>query len=274
MTPRFDYYTATSQAFKPQDVLPVILADRSAALKLTEGPGFHRFGHRLSISDDHGQFAAVQWGGAHGDRVMVEVKGERTPAVVEGLREHFEHRCTRVDSCADFEAPGAWDSLLAPVLAVKDSHGLYGEPRGDWRDFPEKGRTQYLGAKSSTVQARLYEKGKQPEYAHLRRFDWCRLEVQVRPEKESKFRYARLSPSEVWGASPWSRDLAAQVLQLQLEAQPAGTVYRLTKRDQALRWMARQYAPHLLSLAEDLGGWKEVGLTLSEMIKEIRDEAR
>jgi hypothetical protein len=32
--------------------------------------------------------------------------------------------------------------------------------------------------------------------------------------------------------------------------------------------MCKQYGPHLFSLAQDLGGWDCVGLTLREMIGE------
>ena len=133
------------------------------------------------------------------DRVMLEVKGTRTPAVVEAVRASYPHRCTRVDSCADFDAPGAFDRVLGAVMDAKKDHRLYGESRGDWDDFPELGRTQYLGAATSPVKLRLYEKGKQPEYRHLNRSDWCRLEIQVRPQKEAKQAYAGLSALEVWG---------------------------------------------------------------------------
>ncbi|WP_235605818.1 replication initiation factor domain-containing protein, partial [Rhodanobacter thiooxydans] len=83
------------------------------------------------------------------------------------------------------------------------------EKRGDW-DMPELGRTQYLGASSSAVRARLYEKGKQPEFRHLSRFDLCRLEIQVRPAKDAKDAYSKLSALEVWGASKWTRQLASE----------------------------------------------------------------
>ena len=204
---------------------------------------------------------------------MVEVKGERTPEVVERLRSRFPHRCTRVDSCVDFERPGAFEELLRPVLKAKEEHKLYGEKRGDW-EFPELGRTQYLGASSSAVRARLYEKGKQPEYRHLSRFDLCRLEIQVRPAKDAKDEYSKLSALEVWGASKWTRQLASEVLSEMLDPHPPGTVRKDTKRDQALRWMCSQYGPHLVSLAGDLGGWEVLGLTLREMIEEERVRAR
>ena len=110
----------------------------------------------------------------------------------------------------------------------------------------------------------MYEKGKQPEYLHLGKPDWCRLELQVRPAKEAKEAFATLSPSEVWGASKWSRALAAKVLDEHISPHPAGTTYRLSERDKALSWMVKQYGHHLVGLASDLGGWECVGLTLRD----------
>jgi hypothetical protein len=273
---RFDAYTATAEGVKPSDVVGWFFEDAGGAsnLRVTMGRGFHTFGERLSLRDDTGQeVGAVAYGGRQGERIMFEVKGERTPGLVERLRRSAEHRCTRVDACADFDRPGAWEELLAPVLQVKEQHKLYGEKRGDW-EFPELGRTQYLGANSSAVRARLYEKGRQPEYRHLERFDLCRLEIQVRPAKDAKTEYSKLGPLEVWGASKWTRELAATVLQEHVDPHPAGTVRRDTTRDRALRWMALQYGPHLVSLADDLGGWDVLGLTLGEMVRDERLRAR
>lgn len=263
---RLDAYTATTQALKPTDVLPWMFFPGDT---LKQGKGFHTFAEQLAVEDESGdRVASVQWGGRQGDRIMVEVKGARTPAFVERLRSAAEHRCTRVDSCADFDAPGAFERLLEPVLKAKKDHRLYGEQRGDWQDHPELGRTFYLGASSSPIRARLYEKGKQPEYRHLGRDDWARLELQVRPQKEAKSVFAKLSATEVWGASKWTRQLAAEVLMAHVDPHPPGTVRKETQRDRALRVMVKQYGAHLVSLANDLGGWDVMGLTLREMLEE------
>ena len=276
---RFDAYSATTEAAKATDLVQLVsdavggLAGSSWSIK--QGKGFHQFGDRIAfVGDDGGEFASVMWGGRHGDRVMLEAKGEHTPAVVERLRSAFPHRCTRVDSCADFDAPRAFERVYRSCRQVKQAHRIIGGKAGDWEDFPEKGRTLYLGSKSSVARTRLYEKGKQPEYAHLNRPDWTRLEVQVRPAKEAKAEYSTLGPLEVWGASRWTRDLAAAVLQNHVDPHPAGTTYRLSNRDAALGWMCRQYGPHLLSLADDLGGWAELGLTLREMVSDQQRQAR
>ena len=90
----------------------------------------------------------------------------------------------------------------------------------------------------------------------------------MRPAKEAKEAFASLSPLEVWGAARWTRDIAAKVLEQHIDPHPAGTTYRLTDRETALRWMCKQYGQHLTSLAQDLGGWDCVGLTLQEIIAE------
>lgn len=271
---RFDAYTATTEAAKATDLIQLLAAAApSQDWTIKQGRGFHTFGERIAFkADDGAEFAAVQWGGRQGDRVMVEVKGEATPAAVEALRSRFPHRCTRVDACADFDAPKAFERLYRACRTVKKAHRIVGGKYGDWEDFPERGRTLYMGASTSPVRMRLYEKGLQPEYAHLDRPNWARIEVQVRPAKEAKAEYAKLTPLEVWGGSKWSRDLAAHVLKEHVDPHPAGTTYKLSERDVALRWMCKQYGAHLLSLADDLGGWECVGLTLREMLNEEREQ--
>ena len=265
---RFDAYTATVEGLRPSDFVDR-LVDFKRGDKVKGGRGFQTFGERLSVYDDSGsQVGAAQWGGSQGDRVMCEVKGERTPALVDWLRQR-PHRCTRVDSCVDFERPGIFDELREVVEGVRGRHGIYRQNLGDW-DQPELGRTVMLGAASSVVRGRLYEKGKQPEFRHLSRPDLCRVEIQVRPQKEARHVYSQLPALEVWGASKWTRELAAEILHERIDARPAGTVWRESQRDRALRFMARQYGAHLVSLAADLGGWEVLGLTLREMIQEDR----
>lgn len=269
---RFDAYSATTTVADELDLDDLLRTalPGSSTWGIRQGRGFHTFKERVSYtSDDGGEFAAVQWGGRQEGRAMLEVKGEATPKVVEALRARFPHRCTRVDSCADFDAPKAFERLYHACRKVKRAHRLIGGKAGDWDDHPEKGRTLYLGAATSSVRMRLYEKGKQAEYAHLVRPDWARMEIQVRPSKQFKETFSRLSPDEVWGAASWSRDVSALLLQHHVDPHPAGTTWRRSDRDRAIEWMCRQYGPHLTSMALDLGGWDVVGLTLMEIIKEL-----
>ena len=210
MQTRFDAYTATTRAAKAEDLFPMLffVGDR-----FRQGRGHHGFEHRASFSGPDGaEAASVSWGGTHGGLVMLEAKGERTPSIVARLRSHYEHRCTRVDSCYDVEESGAFETLLQPCLQVKKDYKLKGSKAGDWEDFPEDGRTLYVGANTSPVKLRLYEKGHQPEYRHLNRPDWVRIELQVRPAKDAKDAYSRADSLAVWGASACTREIAGMVL--------------------------------------------------------------
>jgi DNA relaxase NicK len=269
MTPsaavRFDGYTATTTEANHYQLADLF----GPGLQVREGHGFHQFGHRLSMRDDVGEVGSVQWGGGQGTRTMIEVKGERSPEVVERLRARFPHRCTRMDACADFDAPGAFERVLAVCMRVKRAHRLKGERQGDWEDFPEQGRTQYLGARSSVTRLRLYEKGKQPEYLHLSRPDWVRAEVQVRPAKDAKSTYSQLSPVDAWGSAAWSRELAGEILADHVHPHPAGYTWRKTDLERRLDWVCRQAGPTLVELRDLVGNWECVGLTLGERIKEL-----
>jgi DNA relaxase NicK len=264
---RFDAYTATTSHANPYQLMDLLTEVAGQDHTTHKGRGFHTFGNRFAVKDSTGiEIGAVQWGGLQGDLSMIEVKGEPTPEAVKALRERFWHRVTRVDACADFDAPGSFESLLDPCLEVKKAHRLKGSKIGDWDDFPEDGRTLMLGAPTSTCRVRLYEKGKQPEYRHLERSDWTRIEVQVRPVKEAKASFALHSAADVWGATAWTRELAGKVLAEHVDPHPAGTVYRQPERDRALAWMCKQYGAHLVSLQADLGSWECLGLTLREML--------
>jgi hypothetical protein len=260
---RFDAYSATTNEVNPYQLAELF----GPGLTLKQGHGFHQFGHRLAFKDETGsEVGAVQWGGKHGIRSMIEVKGERSPEVVERLRRLCTHRVTRMDSCADFDAPGSFKRLLGACMRVKRQHRLKGERLGDWQDFPEQGRTQYLGAPTSATRLRLYEKGRQQEYLHLARPDWVRAEIQVRPVLHCKERFSQLSAVEAWGASAWSEELAGEILQGHVDPNRAENTWRPSERERALSWMCRHYGAHLVSLADDLGSWECVGLTLREMI--------
>ncbi len=270
---RFDAYTATLRGPKPDDLGQLLFDQVGIGGQFYKTKGFHTFGTRIGFKDSGGhEVGGVQYGGTQNDLLMIEVKGEHTPSVVQALREKWpDHRVTRADSCADFDAPGAFEKLRKPCEKIKRAHRIIGGKYGDWDDFPEKGRTLYLGASSSPVRLRLYEKGLQPEYAHLNRPDWARIEVQVRPKKlEAGHQYSTLSPIEIWGAGRWSRAIAAEVLHAHVDPHPAGTTYRLSDNETKIRWMCKQYGAALVELAADLGGWECVGLTIKETLEAMQ----
>lgn len=276
MTVRFDGYSATTTAANHYQLAELF----GPGFEMSQGRGFHGFGERVALKDASGsEVGSVAWGGRHdgnhGQRTMIEVKGEHSPRVIEALRSNFPHRCTRGDACADFEAPGAFERILQACIEVKATvPRLHSERRGDWDDHPEDGRTYYLGSQKSPVMTRLYDKGRQPEYRHLGRPDWCRLEVQVRPSKEAKTHFATLGPLEFWGASKWSRALAGKVLEQHLDPHPAGTIWRKTGLEHRFHVLCKQYGATFLELYAELGSWECVGLTIKEKLGDFREGKR
>ncbi len=271
----FDAYTATTTRATPFDLVDLLRRDGDT---VEDGlSGYHFFEERIVLKDDGGNnVITVNYGGkTHGDRVMVEAKGYRTSDAVQDLRKAgIGHRCTRADSRIDFDAPGVFDALLKPVKAVKRKHGLKGEKGGDWEDFPQDGRTQYLGSTASEVRARLYEAGKCPDRLHLNKPDLTRLELQVRPQGAAKDLYSVASPLEVWGACAWSRDLVAEVLAAQVAPLQAVPQKPLSTDEMKLRWMCKAYAKPLTNLfIAHEGDLAEVGKAIFSVLSSVQAEA-
>lgn len=268
MVNKFDAYTATFRDVTSTDLIHVLASCATGNVEVEKGRGFHRFADRFTVFDACGSFGFVSQGGANEGLYMLEVKGDRTPLVVDSLRSNFpEHSVTRVDSCVDFERSGIFEDLTERCLQVKRKHRVKGSKDGDWEDYPEDGRTLYVGSPRSSTRTRLYEKGKQPENRHFNRPDWVRLEVQVRPKtKDVKKVFSVLSPDEIWGASKWSRELAGLVFKQHVDSFMADRPYKKSDRDTAMYWLTRHYGKHLTSLCNDLGSWSLVGETLGALI--------
>ena len=272
----FDAYSATTTDLTAEQMADLMMWDGDSIERGLYG--HHQFEKRDVVTDKEGNsVASIYYGGKiHGDRVMLDVKGYRTGDTVTDLRKAVPaHRCTRVDSRMDFDKPGVFEQLLAPMMVIVDRKKLYSKPDGDWRNHPELGRTQYAGSPKSAVRVRLYEKGKEPGFRHMCRYDWARLEVQVRPKDAAREIFAKASPIDAWGASEWSRELAGEILQLQIAPIKAEAT-KLPSVDEAkLRWMCKQYGAPLVSLLDHYQGDLEAfGMSISKVLFQVQEESR
>lgn len=270
----FDAYTATSADISRDDLISIVSQDDD---DVEQGlRGHHMFEFRDSMKDrDGNHYASVYYGGkTHGERVMLDVKGYRTTDAVRDLRKAIPgHRCTRVDSRMDFDAPGVFERLLKPLMSIVDRKKLHSKPDGDWRNHPEEGRTQYAGSEKSAVRVRLYEKGKEPGYRHLCRWDHVRLEAQVRPKKEARDLFAIASPLQVWGAAEWTRELAAEILTLQINPLKAEATKLASVDERKLYWMCRQYGAPMIGLLQHYQGDLEAfGAHINRVLSVVADE--
>ena len=97
---------------------------------------------------------AISSGGQHESLIMLEAKGSFTGEVISFLQEQYpHHEYSRLDSCADFDEEGGFDRCNQQLDIIKKNSKLKGSKAGDWEDFPEDGRTRYLGATTAKGQA-------------------------------------------------------------------------------------------------------------------------
>jgi hypothetical protein len=269
---RADWYAATVDR-EPEEV-SAWMERLEPLAELLPGRGAYGYERGAELRAGDRVLARMWWGGVNGKGVHVVGTGDRAEGVLLGLREAFPgHRVTRLDVCEDWDKEGLFDKLVPILLRIADEYGVQVRHVGDWHRA-EKGRTLYLGAGSSAVQVRLYEKGRK-EGPHAPP-GWVRAEIEVKPKGQAqRVAYGRILPANAWGACRWSSAVAAEVLGLaDLEAVRVGTAYKPGDRERALYWLGTQYGGLLEELAGEKGGWEAVGPFLRDVVAAIREEQR
>lgn len=243
--PYFDWYQATFDASE-DDLLDVCLSVASGDGEAVFGEcrGVPQYDRSLGVwPSDHARGlgeapqSVISYGGNNGAGAHVRVTGRPADALATALRRAFPgHRVARLDSCFDFTGEGVFDRCSEHMEALFLDRGV----RRDRMGFPENGQTYYLGAPKAPMRVRCYEKGKQlklmlPPYCH-----WVRLECQYRPRTAEKAKYSSVSPSQLWGATRWTRDLITSILALSIE--PIRQLPPMDRSlDQKLFWVLTQY---------------------------------
>lgn len=252
---RFDAYAATIEA-EPADVAGNIAArfPASWAELCTPRYGYHH-AQKLSYAGD----TALLMHRTHGQvpECHVAVQGLWSPDLAAGIRlDHPDHSVARADSCLDLQQPDLWDWLVPIAIDLATANGCRIDQAGDWITPAgiANGRTLYIGSPSSATRIRIYEKGKQLRTLRLdpdAPLDWLRVEVQARPQKDAKRRFASATPEEVFAASKVATQLLSIITGRQVDHLPAGHVRR-PGTDAGIRFrnLARQYGAFLLELLD------------------------
>lgn len=272
----FDWYQGTVP--RPvDDVLEALLGLVEGA-HLAHHKGMHGYGTTTALEAVDGPVAKVLHGGTH-QYPHVILSGEHAQAGAELIRVSFpEHYVTRADAREDFADAGAFDRIVPAMLTVAKEHRVKVDTRGDHL-LTMEGRTVYLGAPSSAVRQRLYDKAAQlrarfaadpvrlatvPE--HL-----TRLEAQVRPQtREARLAFASIEPMAVMGSSPWLREVWRLVAGLELEPVQVGKAWRQADDDRAYAYLLAQYGGLLERVKADLGSWACLGEQLGHDLAERR----
>lgn len=259
-SPRFDWMQKTIPE-DPAEVYEVLAGTLGA--ELVPGRGFNGYHRSMGISRAGETLAKVAFGGPNGWPNVV-TSGAATDDVEPILRDAWDRQqVTRMDSAQDFDEEGGYERVAGVLQDVHERSRLT-KMEVESVKLGVRSRTTYLGSPTSRVRVRLYEKGM---YEHqLGNTDappsWFRLELQVRPTGQA----ARLHAAEVdavgaWGFSRWSMNLAAEVMNLDVNQ-----VVMQPKREpdymRAVNAMRRQYSATMGAALEVEGSWDGVGRLL------------
>lgn len=260
MQGRFDAYAATvkAEAHPIMEALEGVTFGAEWELMERAPQGY---GVAYQLADADGQVCQL-WAGGRFTYPHVSAQGDGSQAVAAVLRECFPvHYVTRADPVI-FESiePGAYDVLQGIMLDVAARHRVKVGTAGDHL-LTLAGRTCYLGATSSTVRGRLYDKAaelraklKSPEKLATVPEHFARLEAQVRPHgKAARCEAAKLEPSEFCGSARWLRDLHEAVTGAPVERVDLREPWRESDHDRAYWAMVRSYGACILEGIERAG---------------------
>lgn len=197
----------TGEIYRPEEDLVFWLADKLGFCDVVYGGG--RYGYEASATINRGDsmLCQVLYGGVNGDP-NVRASGAMSTEVRKLIaRKYPAGKASRVDSAYDsysgtseFERITEWAEDRASHLGINCT----------WikNSKKEKGDTLYIGSRTSRVQVRIYEKGKQMSF---KPDDWWRAEVQLRPDSKAKKAVYNWSSGMVWTASRFTRELAEKL---------------------------------------------------------------
>ena len=229
---------------------------------LEAGRGLNGYEKSMIVKRDGETLAKVFYGGYNG-WPNVLASGAATDDVAPVVRSAWPvHEVTRMDSAQDFLSEGGYERVRVALIEISERVNL---SRREIESVVNgvRSRTMYLGSPSSRVQLRLYEKGRFEQQLGNEAADpaWFRLEGQFRPTGPARSKAAELDASEAWGCSPWTREVASVVMDLDVDR-----VTMQLKRDpdylRALQALQRQYSATLQKVLEVEGSWDAVGRLL------------
>lgn len=256
-----NYDSDTGEVIEPAENLVKWLYNEITMVDVVRGRGSNSYERKADFKRGERTICTVQWGGVNPDPNITATGSDS--AFIRGLvTSRFpDGRISRVDSAfdsasgtAEFQRVCAWVEERAKKAGINCT----------WikNSDTTKGDTLYIGSKTSRVQIRIYEKGKQTGY---RAGEWWRAEVQLRPESRNKSISYKYSPGMVWGASRITRDLweflgGEKLSSLEFEA----NMKEKDLNDKAAH-LVKQYGKLLKELVENTGSWVAVGSLLDSL---------
>lgn len=269
----FDWYQGTVRT-DPDELIGAVL-ELDPHAELSHAKGLQGYAHRTLIRANGDSLGEVWHGGTHA-YPHAQFTSEAAIAGSQLLRDRFDHTVSRVDAREDFGDADAFDKLMPSLLRAASKHRVQVDTRGDHL-LRKEARTVYLGAPSSAVRCRQYDKAAQlrAEFAnepakllevpaHL-----TRLEVQVRPQSGPiRKTLTELNPLEIMGSSQWMRDIWRDISGLELECVQVTKPWRASDDDRAWQYLLGAFGPLLRRRMEDHGSWAAFGAQIGHDLDE------
>lgn len=263
----FDWYAASIPSKIDAIINSFMPFYENCVLEITSAR--NGYTHADNFVNQHGEVVLTfYYGGAQqGDKVFAFASGSNASRFSDVVRECYpEHLLVRADVAIDFDEKGAWESLYG--LAVKTSEAnclgnrYIGTAGAELADEDEKGRTIYVGSRSSVSMIRVYEKGKKDDKT---RPNWVRAEFEFKPQgAEARAYFANASLIEIVNATKLGKyffsALGAQ--NIMISCRP-GTIRTKSDHDRALAHLIKQYRNVLMvELQRQGGSYEKLGMLL------------
>lgn len=244
-------YLAASVAMHGQELGDKLARHYGGQVELTRPKNGYTFGYAITVGDER----MCEFHIREGDDPWCFASGSRSQDLKEFLESVMvlhEVSVTRMDAALD-----VYDSEWFPILVEHGkrhalAHGLVTDQRGDWL-APMRGRTWYLGSRSSRFFHRIYEKGRKERVDP----NWIRHELEYKPQhRQERLAAIALTAPQLWAmhAGP----IFGKILGLDLAAVFALPVQKpnRTRRDvdRARGALCSQYGKTVVTWLQECGG--------------------
>lgn len=244
----------------PKEIFDVLAGTLGGDLEA--GRGLNGYERSMAVKRSGETLAKVFYGGRNG-WPNVLATGAATDDVAPVIRTSWPaHEVTRMDSAQDFDTVGGYELVRASLVGIHERSNVSKYEIESTRNGV-RSRTIYLGSPASRVRVRLYEKGRfEHQLGNLEASeDWFRLEAQIRPTDDARWKAADVDASQAWGFSAWMRELAQEVMGLDVD-RVTMRIKREPDYARAMQAMERQYAATLRKALDVEGSWDAVGRLL------------
>lgn len=225
------------------------LVDALGPSLVLPGKGIHGWSQSARCFDRAGYDIGSVYFGGRRDDVHVLATSESAQWARSAVASLDNARTARVDT--RFDTLADWDDLHGVAMEAADTYNTTVLVQ---QSFGGKtpGRTIYIGAPSSAIRVRIYEKWRESPGQYVEGTN--RVEVQLRPPSRIKSEVSGWTPGRTFCASKTTTELAAL---LGADASEAGSLHvakATPTLEQSLRAMADQYGASVARWLEHSGG--------------------